>query len=59
MREDFYVTEPDKFNTSFAIEMMRKYEKNGVVDSCSNIKKARVYVYHGTKDTTVYPGSSK
>jgi hypothetical protein len=56
MREDFYVTEPEKFNTSFAIEMIRQYSVNGQIDPVENLKDAKVYIYHGTKDTTVYPG---
>ena len=33
-----------------------EYSKNNLIDNVSNLNNHRVYVYSGTKDTTVRPG---
>lgn len=55
-REDFFVTEPGKFNITFALEMTKQYAEQGLVDPLKNLESSNVYIYHGTKDSTVYPG---
>lgn len=55
-REDFFVTNPEKFNISIAAEYAHQYESEGLIDPLSNLSKSKVYIYHGSKDSTVHHG---
>lgn len=55
-REDFFVTDPGNFNISLATDFAKNYEKEHLIDPLHHLNNSRVYIYHGTKDSTVYHG---
>ncbi|CAL8089921.1 unnamed protein product [Orchesella dallaii] len=56
-REDFFVNDIERFNTTEAIQATETYSIVGAIDPVEYLKNSRVYVYHGNKDSTVEPGS--
>jgi hypothetical protein len=56
-REDFFVTDPDKFNISVAIDYAKMYEEQGLIDPLDNLGSSKVFIYHGTRDSTIHHGN--
>jgi hypothetical protein len=47
---------PSLVNNAFLISEANSLSATGQIDSTSNIMNDRVYIYHGSKDSTVFPG---
>lgn len=53
------MTMPSYVSVDTLIADTDKFEADGEIDPVSNLADARVYVFHGTEDTTVKPASSE
>jgi hypothetical protein len=52
------MTLPNQVNVNDLRNQANNYANSGDIDPTSNMRNDRVYIYHGTRDTTVYPGES-
>lgn len=57
-RQDFFVNDIEAFNCTDAIDAAEAYSILGSIDPVENLKNSRVYVYHGSKDSTVESGTN-
>ncbi|ODN00441.1 hypothetical protein Ocin01_06257 [Orchesella cincta] len=51
-REDFFVNDIERFNTTEAIHATETYSIVGAIDPVEYLKNSKVYVYHGNRDST-------